>query len=543
MSAPVRVSVVMPFLESERFIREAVESVLAQSFPHWELLLVDDGSTDGSAAIADGYAALHPGRIRVLHHPGRGNRGASAARNLALREARGDLVAFLDADDVWLPDKLAEQVALMDARPEVGALYGNTLFWHGWTGSEEDASRDHLPDLGVPAGTTLAPPELLVRCLRGRAAVPCTCSIVLRREVVERVGGFEESFRRVFTDQAFYAKVFAETPVYVADRCWDRYRIHPESSCSTAEREGRLREARAAYLAWVAEYLDARGIADDGLRRAVRSELWLHRHPRVAGGLTAARRGLRGLRQRVGNAGRALLDGRGPALRLAVRRRLRPLGGARFGNLRRVAPVSRAFGYDRGSPVDRRYIEAFLAENAPDIRGRVLEVGDDAYTRRFGGGRVEVADVLHVHEANPKATIVDDLSTGQRIPSGAFDCVVLTQTLHLIYDVGAAARTLHRVLKPGGVLLATVPGISQVDRGEWGDTWYWAFTPASARRLFRDAFPDGDVQVEAHGNVLAATAFLYGLAAEELRRGELDHHDPQYPLVVTVRARKAAEAP
>ncbi|HEV2149877.1 MAG TPA: methyltransferase domain-containing protein, partial [Longimicrobiaceae bacterium] len=244
-------------------------------------------------------------------------------------------------------------------------------------------------------------------------------------------------------------------------------------------------------------------------------------------------------RQRAGRAGRALLDGRSPALRLALRRRLRPLGGARFGNLRRVTPVSRAFGYDRGRPVDRHYIEAFLAAHASDVRGRVLEVGDDAYTRRFGGERVESTDVLHVQAENPRATIVDDLSRGERIPSDAFDCVVLTQTLHLIYDVRAAARTLHRALAPGGVLLATVPGISQVDRGEWGDTWYWAFTPASARRLFQDAFPGGEVEVEAHGNVLAASAFLYGLAAEELMPSELAHRDPQYPLLVTVRARKA----
>ncbi|HEV2146728.1 MAG TPA: glycosyltransferase, partial [Longimicrobiaceae bacterium] len=289
--AAVRVSVVMPFLNAERFIGEAVESVLAQSYPHWELLLVDDGSTDGSGEIARGYAARDPDRVRCLSHPGRENRGASAARNLALREARGDLVAFLDADDVWLPEKLAEQVRLLDAHPEVGALYGSTLFWYGWTGAPEDGARDWLPDLGVPVGTTLAPPELLVRCIRGRAAVPCTCSIVLRREVVERVGGFEEGFRRVFTDQAFYTKVFSVTPVYVADRCWDRYRIHPESSCSTSEREGELRAARGAYLSWAAEYLAGRHPADGELLRAVRSALWLHRHPRIAGGLTATRRG------------------------------------------------------------------------------------------------------------------------------------------------------------------------------------------------------------------------------------------------------------
>ena len=142
-----------------------------------------------------------------------------------------------------------------------------------------------------------------------------------------------------------------------------------------------------------------------------------------------------------------------------------PLGGARFGNLRRVVPISRYFGFDRGQPVDRHYVERFLARHAADVRGRVLEVGDDSYTRQFGGDRVTVRDVLHVNEHNPQATIVDDLASGERIPSDAFDCVILTQTLHLVYDIQAAVRTLHRILKPGGVLLLTVPGISQLDSG------------------------------------------------------------------------------
>jgi SAM-dependent methyltransferase len=210
-----------------------------------------------------------------------------------------------------------------------------------------------------------------------------------------------------------------------------------------------------------------------------------------------------------------------------------------MGDLRRVTPFSREFGFDRGSPVDRRYIEAFLQANAADIRGRVLEIKDRAYTERFGGARVDASDVLDVDPTNAAATLVDDLTTGERLPADAFDCVVLTQTLHLIFDVHAAARTLHRILKPGGVLLLTVPGITPIPRAE-AASWYWSFSDRAAERLFRTAFQGGEVAVETHGNVLAATAFLYGLAERELRDGELDADDPDYPVTVAVRAVKAA---
>jgi SAM-dependent methyltransferase len=216
------------------------------------------------------------------------------------------------------------------------------------------------------------------------------------------------------------------------------------------------------------------------------------------------------------------------------------VGRVRFGHLRRLAPMSRVFGYDRGTPVDRHYIEAFLAAHAADVRGRVLEIGDDTYARRFGGAHVTAVDVLHVKPGVPRATIVTDLARDESIESGTFDCVILTQTLQLIFDTAAAIETVHRILAPGGVCLATVPGITPVDTGEWGNSWFWAFTTASMRRLFTGVFAGGDVEIEAHGNVLAACAFLYGLAAEELHREELAHDDPCYPLVVTCRARKAS---
>jgi SAM-dependent methyltransferase len=219
------------------------------------------------------------------------------------------------------------------------------------------------------------------------------------------------------------------------------------------------------------------------------------------------------------------------------------VGTVRFGSLRRVTPISRQFGLDRGQSIDRYYIEAFLSGHAAEIRGHVLEIGDDYYTRKFGNGRVTRSDVLHLRSGNLKATLVADLTNAQHIPSNSFDCIIFTQTLQFIYDVRAALGHLHRILKPGGTLLATVPGISQISRydmDQWGD--FWRFTSLSARRLFEESFSGGNVTVQAYGNVLAAIAFLEGLAQQELNQKELDQRDPDYELLIAVRAIKAGEA-
>lgn len=216
-----------------------------------------------------------------------------------------------------------------------------------------------------------------------------------------------------------------------------------------------------------------------------------------------------------------------------------PAGWVRFGTICRVRPISRVFGFDRGHCIDRYYIEQFLSVYAPDIYGHVLEIGEGTYTREFGGDRVTHSDVLHVTEGNPNATIIDDLTCAKAIPSDTFECIIFTQTLQHIYDVRAAIQTLHRILKSGGVLLVTLPGISQISRYDmdrWGD--YWRFTTLSARRLFEEAFPAANITVESYGNVLAGVAFLHGLAAEEVGPQKLDYHDPDYELLITVRAVK-----
>ena len=196
--------------------------------------------------------------------------------------------------------------------------------------------------------------------------------------------------------------------------------------------------------------------------------------------------------------------------------------------------MSREFGFDRGKPVDRWYIERFLSEHRADVRGAVLEVAENTYTQWYGDGEVTTSDVLH-HTGNAESTVVGDLTTGEGLPSATYDCFICTQTLPFIYDVHAAVRGIAKVLKPEGVVLATLPGISQVsreDKRDWGD--WWRFTSQGAERLFGEAF--GHVEVKAHGNVLSAAAFLYAYAAEELTEQELAHRDADYELLITVRA-------
>src|SRR5215831_18684412 len=213
MSTVPLVSVVIIFFNAERFLDEAIESVFGQTYDAWELLLVDDGSTDGSTTIAHRYTQQHPGKVRYLEHTGHQNRGMSASRNLGIANAQGAYIAFLDADDVWLSNKLDRQVAILDAQPEAAMVYGPAQWWYSWTGRAEDRLRDYIPEPGVPPNTLLEAPTLLTRFLRLTDIAPCPSSVLIRRNLVEQVRGFEDSFRGLYEDQVFFAKVCLSAPV------------------------------------------------------------------------------------------------------------------------------------------------------------------------------------------------------------------------------------------------------------------------------------------------------------------------------------------
>jgi SAM-dependent methyltransferase len=225
-------------------------------------------------------------------------------------------------------------------------------------------------------------------------------------------------------------------------------------------------------------------------------------------------------------------------VRIAARAvwRVQGLLAMNVGRIRSARPLSRNWGFDRGTPIDRHYIEDFLARHSKDVKGRVLEVQEDDYSRRFGGDRIAQQDVLNLDDSNPKATIIGDLADPSTLPAGQYDCIILTQTLHLVFDMAAALANVHRALKPGGVLLITVPGISPLDRFAFLDSWYWSLTGASLKRLLSGPFPPENVTLETHGNLYAATAFLHAAAAQEVSQRQLGKYDPAYPVIIAARA-------
>lgn len=538
-----QVSVVVIFHNAERFLLSALESVRAQTFDSWELLLVDDGSTDASSAIARLFLDCCPQRTILLHHPGHYRRGMSASRNLGARTARGNYLAFLDADDVWLPKKLEQQVAMLAGQSRADAVFGRTLYWASWPGSERGPQDDLMPELGVPPGTVVTPPHLLrILYPLGRSTAPSLSNLMVRRQAYDAIGGFEEEFTGFYEDQAFLAKLYLNCAVLISGDCWDLYRKHPNSCSAIVAQAGTYHELRKRYLEWLEQYLRCQDVQDEGIDRLLTSALKRYRQP-IAHRVSQTRARLMGYGfEATRRMARSLLPDR---LRRAAWRRIRgltrrpPVGFVRFGSLRRVTPISSNWGEDRGVPIDRYYIEQFLSRCAADVRGSVLEIQEDWYTRRFGGDHVKKSDVLSVAPGNPLATIIANLEDAKNIPDCSYDCIIVTQTLQLIYNYDAAIRTMHRILCPGGVALVTVPGISKIARDEV-DGWsaQWHFTQQSATKAFSKIFGEENVTAEAHGNVLAAIAFLHGLAICELRGKELQHKDHDFPLIIEVRAQK-----
>jgi glycosyltransferase involved in cell wall biosynthesis len=281
------VSVVIIFLDPGPYLEEAVDSVRRQTFRDWELLLVDDGSHDGSSEVARLAAEAEPHRIRYLTHPEHANRGMSASRNLGCARARGSYITFLDADDVLRPDALETLLSALRTAPRAAMAYGPVEYWYSWAG-DRGARGDFVQRLGVPAPAVIDPPALLLRFLRRQAAAPS--GMLVRAEVIREVRGFEDAFRGMYEDQAFCAKVCLRRPVVTTARCVYRYRQHPGSSSARADRSGEPDFGRTAFLQWLGGYLGREGNEDLKVRDALRRELWWARHPRLGGLTRRARR-------------------------------------------------------------------------------------------------------------------------------------------------------------------------------------------------------------------------------------------------------------
>jgi glycosyltransferase involved in cell wall biosynthesis len=274
-----RVSVVIIFLNEARFLQEAVNSVLAQTFDAWELLLVDDGSTEGSTAIAKSAARRLPQKVRYLEHEDHANRGMSASRNVGLRHARAEYILFLDGDDVLTRQALSEQVALMEAHPEVGMVYGPLQCWFGWNGDPHEQRRDYIQDLYVEPNTVIHPPASVPIFLRNESALPQ--GNLFRTSLVREVGGFEDEFKDLYEDQAFRVKFCLRFPLYASNPMWYKYRKHDGSSCAQGVKLNKFHEAEHKFLHWTENYLLQHHIRDFHVWSALRKRLAPHRYPRL----------------------------------------------------------------------------------------------------------------------------------------------------------------------------------------------------------------------------------------------------------------------
>jgi glycosyltransferase involved in cell wall biosynthesis len=274
-----RVSVVVIFFDEKRFLQEAVNSVLSQTLEDWELLLVDDGSTDGSSDIAKQAVLKWPQKVHLLEHERHVNRGMSASRNLGLKYAQGEFVLFLDGDDVLTRTTLSEQVTLMEAHPEVGTVYGPIRWWYEWH-TDPHERRDFVQPLQVEPGAAIEGPTVVARFLRDEGATPS--GNLFRTALVRAVGGFEDDFKGMYEDQVFRVKFFLRFPVYVANRVWYIYRKHANSCCAQAVKRNEAREARGQFLRWTANYCRDHGVRHAQVWKALNAALYPYRHPQLA---------------------------------------------------------------------------------------------------------------------------------------------------------------------------------------------------------------------------------------------------------------------
>jgi glycosyltransferase involved in cell wall biosynthesis len=283
--AEPQVSIVCIFRDMHAFIGEAIDSVLAQDFAGFELLLVDDGSSDGSTHIALDFARRFPGKIRYLEHEGHANRGMSASRNLGIAHSSGKYVAFIDADDRWRPGKLSGQVAILEGEAEAAMLCGRVNYWASWRGG-----RDRLVFTGTVRDGLSQPPATLLRLYPlGVVDAPCPSDVMVRRSVVESVGGFDEFFTGFYEDMAFFVKIFAEWPVWFSTSVWLDYRQHAGSASSNVDRH-EYRRIRSALLDRFEGYLASRcPLGEEAARGAIARARWELGHPLVGRWSRAAR--------------------------------------------------------------------------------------------------------------------------------------------------------------------------------------------------------------------------------------------------------------
>jgi glycosyltransferase involved in cell wall biosynthesis len=538
------VSCVIIFYNAKRYLADAIESVFSQTYSNWELVLVDDGSTDGSAKIARQYAKRRSNQVRILTHPGAVNLGKSASRNLGMRAARGEFLAMLDADDIWLPEKLEQQVALLRAHPSVDMLYGPVRYWYSWTGRPRDGLMDMSSRVRLPPMVRFKifePPTLLTKMIvsearRHEGSCPYPSCVILRSNLFQQCNGFDVDFRDVYDDAIFFVKVFLTGRIYVCDQIWTYYRLHPDAPYSESYtdliKSGSWHPVKAnpseqKFLERAAEYVNASRNRYPFLQIAqLHTALWYarlrYRRPKSFWLLSSFLKRGRGLI-------RWAQDKFAPRSTSNTRQHPRP-GVIRWGDFNSLQPISDHIGFERrSSSIRARIAKSFLSQHRKVIQGRVIELGDDALTREYGGDQVRSVTVLR-----PSELFSDDGTNFG--PESTCDCLIAMDAVQYADDPSLVVGRIERRLSPGGTALVILPGLVPMtaipnDR--------WRFTVFAARRLFETAFPPETIKVQSYGNVRLAIATFHGLGEDDLDEATFKQQDEEFPLFVAVMATKS----
>lgn len=526
------VAIVITTYNQAHFLADAITSALRQTVAAAEIIIIDDGSADDPAVVAAAFPS-----VRLVRQV---NAGLSAARNAGLRLVTSGIVIFLDADDRLTP--LAVQAAIEGLAQNPAAL----MTFGGYRIIAPDgspASEVWCEDLGAD------PYALLMT--RGNL-IGMHATVAYRSAHLREIGGFDEQLRAC-EDLDVYLRLSSTAPVQRHGRFVAEYRHHGDNM--SRDKRSVMVSVRRVYEKQTMARPEMRAAAAAGVSTIARKyapEIGIQAAIRMLRtGLNGHDTGLvlQSIRERPLGVGALALR------RIAIRivRRLpapvqrlvgvRPaLGKVNFGDFHGTEPIGGNFGYDRGLPVDRHYIEQYLESNADCIRGRVLEIGDNEYTLKYGREKVTKSDILHYTAVNPKATFVGDLADPNLLPTGAFDCIIITQTLQFLFDLATTFRNIHNALAPGGVFLCTVPGITSVDPWEWPDSWYWSFTDSAMRRLLKADFHPDEIKIQNYGNVFASVAFLEGLALDEVPPAKLIPYDPRFPMIIGTRSRRRPPA-
>jgi glycosyltransferase involved in cell wall biosynthesis len=528
------VSVIIPCYNYGHFLAEAIESVMEQSYPAIEILVIDDGSTDRTKEVALGYSDV----VYIYQE----NQGLSAARNTGISRSKGAYLIFLDADDWLFPEAIVLNANYLEQHSQAAFVTGGHTFVFTDTRKREKK----YPALSLHPYHTL---------LSSGNYIAMIAAVMYARWIFDEIV-FDTSLNTC-EDYDLYLKITRRYPIVQHHHQIAAYRIHAFSMSASAPsmllgtlkvlkrqkaelkgmEEVRLYETGVHF--WIKYYCDI-----------LRNELLINKKPLSNYALKILLKyspylGYNYTLQSASAVMKAKIKNNIPAFgkrwlyKTGILRYYLPKPGkVVLGDFARLSPFSTEFGYDRGGPIDRYYIEKFLQKEAACITGRVLEIGDNAYTQRYGHKKVEKSDILHIDASNPKATFIGDLSAAPQVPDDTFDCLILTQTLHLIYDFKGALQTCYRILKPGGILLLTTPGITPIDRGEWKETWYWSFTDKAMHRLLTETFPNSSFEISSFGNVCVAASYLYGMGLPEISEEKLSYNDPHFQIINAIKAVK-----